>query len=236
MRSSCNYPQLKSQDGNSHRPPLSWPLPTNIFPPFDKARNPACGYPQVSLGWRNCPVPETSTPKTMSGLIGDGWRHPLPIPRPCSACLAHSEVDLSLDCPHCLLLARPAKDQGQIRMQRSESGSRAPGMVPVSAKMHPCTWIDCTEPYGPRTRRRRVLMTASVDDSRHGSSLGGLVLRRGWVTHERPENSEGLLATMSEGTPRLRLWAASATFRYQPGRNCRQALSRQFRPAIQLVF
>jgi hypothetical protein len=188
------------------------------------------------LGWRNCPVPETSTPKAVSGLIGDGWRHPLPIiPRSCSACLAHSEVDLSLDCPHYLFLTLPAMDQGQMRMQRSVSGSRVPGMVPVSANTHPCTCIDCTEPYPPRTRRRRV-MAVSLDGLPVGSSLGGFVLQRGGVTHEPPESSEGLLATMSEGAPRLRLRAASATFRYQPGSNCRQAFSRQFRPAIQLVF
>jgi hypothetical protein len=153
----------------------------------------------------------------------------------CSACLAHSEVDLSLDCPHYLFLTLPVMDQGQIRMQRSVSGSRVPGMVPVSANTHPCTCIDCTEPYPPRTRRRRV-MAVSLDGLPVGSSLGGFVLQRGGVTHEPPESSEGLLATMSEGASRLRLRAASATFRYQPGSNCRQAFSRQFRPAIQLVF
>jgi hypothetical protein len=80
-------PALEAQDGHSHRTPLSWPLPTNIFPPFNKAKNLASGYPHDSLGWGNCSVPDTSTPKAVSGLIGDGWRHPLPIPRSCSAWL-----------------------------------------------------------------------------------------------------------------------------------------------------
>jgi hypothetical protein len=153
MRSHAlmQLPALEAQDGHSHRTPPSWPLPTNVFPPFDKGNNPARGYPHDSLGQRNCSVPETSTPKAVSGLIGDGWRHPLPIPRSCSACLAHSGVDPSLNCPHCLLLALSAMNPGWIRMQRPESSSRAPGTVAVSTNAHPCTCIGCYKNPTPDT-------------------------------------------------------------------------------------